>query len=599
MTDKIMRQFSRIVLTAGAAIVLTATPVCSSEVFGYGGNFGALTEAREIEDKADRKIDCNLLEREQAGWKLESTEPAEENAAWVSGLESHLACANTVFAIAGEPFMHKIRVPQSASQSDHAVVPVKTGIQRVWNLPEGLTWNESRCLVQGTAPAAGDYVYSVEFTSDGQKYKEGIKLHVAASKDELISPTPMMGWQSWNVMEENVSHDAVMAQAQQLKDKGFLAAGYNYVGIDDYWQKSGSNSTGRNQSDGSPLWDTSKFPDGMSYTATALHNLGFKAGIYSDCGTLTCAGMYGSYGYETIDANAYASWGYDMLKEDWFWSGHGVPNGYSPLGNNRQAYELYKRMGDALKNTGRRFMLYMCEWGTHEPWRWAPEAGASCWRMSYDARDAWWGKTSSGQNKDVNDNGVGLHNTIVLMRNLWPYVGINRYNDADMLCVGIRGNGGSTNDCIMEKRQDNAQCDTEYETNFAMWCMWSSPLLLTLDMTKTINSHDQALLLNSELIAINQDPLGQGAELVKSDDKLDYYMKDLANGDVAIAVVNLGDNTASYRISLGDYEALSKTGSYTARNLLAKSDAGTLSSGTPITGSLPAHGTFIIRLSKN
>ena len=64
--------------------------------------------------------------------------------------------------------------------------------------------------------------------------------------------------------------------------------------------------------------------------------------------------------------------------------------------------------------------------------------------MTYDHRDGWWGKISSGlfgkkNDGDENANGVGVHNTIVLMRHLWPYVGINRYNDADMICVGIRG----------------------------------------------------------------------------------------------------------------------------------------------------------------
>ena len=77
----------------------------------------------------------------------------EENAEWVPGLESRLACANTVFGIPGQPFMHKIRVPQDTSQTAHDVVPVKTGVRRVYNLPEGLSWNPRRCLVEGTAPS--------------------------------------------------------------------------------------------------------------------------------------------------------------------------------------------------------------------------------------------------------------------------------------------------------------------------------------------------------------------------------------------------------------------------------------------------------------
>lgn len=86
--------------------------------------------------------------------------------------------------------MHKIRVPQSTSQQYHAVVPVKNGVKRVYNLPEGLTWNAGRCLVEGKAPAAGDYVYSVEFTVGGATYKEGIKLHVAVRLPISSHPPP-------------------------------------------------------------------------------------------------------------------------------------------------------------------------------------------------------------------------------------------------------------------------------------------------------------------------------------------------------------------------------------------------------------------------
>lgn len=92
--------------------------------------------------------------------------------------------------------------------------------------------------------------------------------------------------------------------------------------------------------------------------------------------------------------------------------------------------------------------------------------------------------------------------------------------------------------------------------------------------------------------------MGQGAEYVRSVGDLDYYSKDLANGDVAIAVVNLGDNSGNYSIALGDYEALDANATYSVRNLLSKSDAGTLSASAALTGSLAAHGTFIIRLKK-
>lgn len=549
----------------------------------------------------------------QDRWTMEDNPDArEENAEWVPGLQSRLACANTVFAIEGQPFMHKIRVPQDTKQTAHAVVPVKEGVVRAYNLPEGLEWNADRCLVQGTAPQAGDYDYSVEFTLGGTTYKEGIRLHVAATAADLLSPTPMMGWQTWNVLKDQIGYGILEKQLEGMKAKGLIDAGYRYFGVDDCWQLRNDNDNGHQ------IPDPAKFPaengvNGMARMADLIHQYGLKAGIYSDCGTKTCAKYFASYGYEELHAQDYKDWGYDFLKEDWYYDLDMAPtgatsstfvDGYSGLtsywNTPTMAQQLYTRMGTALKSRG--LMLYMCEWGLHDPWKWGAETGATCWRMSYDLRDGWWGAIGNSKNNDQNANGIGLHNTIVLMRNLWPYVGINRYNDADMICVGLRGAEGPAHECVYN--QPDGLTSDEAETAFAMWCMWGSPILLGFDMTKDMESdaglkHDLALIKNQELIAISQDPLGQGAEYVKTDGYVDYYMKDLANGDVAIAAVNLGENLPhSYEVSLADFEALDKSATYSARDLLGQKDAGTLSSSSSLKGTINKHGTFIVRLTK-
>ncbi len=564
------------------------------------------------------------LERFKDVWTItDNPDATEENAAWVPGLESRLACANTVFALPGKPFMHKIRVPQSTSQSAHAVVPVKTGVKRAYNLPEGLAWNADRCLVEGIAPAAGDYTYSVEFELDGQTYKEGIHLTVS---DNLHQPVPHMGWQSWNVLETNINERSLKAIADALVANGWAEAGYTWLGIDDCWQQ----TDGSRDSNGVPVVNPTKFPNGLKELTDYIHSKGLKAGIYSDAGTHTCASgdqgsgeLLGAYGYESQHAQAFTEWGFDKLKEDWFWTGGaGCPSGVDPS-DFTTAYQLYGKMGAGIQAAGNRILLSMCEWGTHDPWKWGPEVGSSSWRMSYDHRDGWLGQKDNGGANSKNDNpttngqhdGIGVKNTIDLMRNLWSYVGINRFNDADMLVVGIRGGGSSSNDLVYGVSKSTitgnyysgssifnkytGMSDAEYETEFAMWCMYGSPLLLTLDVRKSdINAHDVALLKNEELIAINQDALGQGAEWVKTVDGMDYYMKDLADGDVAVAVVNLNDSETAYTVTLSDYEALDASASYSARDLIDRTGAGTLSASSDIKGSLAAHGTFIVRLKK-
>ena len=49
-------------------------------------------------------------------------------------------------------------------------------------------------------------------------------------------------------------------------------------------------------------------------------------------------------------------------------------------------------MGEALQSSGRDIMLYICEWGVREPWKWGSETGAPLWRCTYDTRDCWKGK---------------------------------------------------------------------------------------------------------------------------------------------------------------------------------------------------------------
>ena len=75
-------------------------------------------------------------------------------------------------------------------------------------------------------------------------------------------------------------------------------------------------------------------------------------------------------------------------------------------------------------------------------------------------------------------------------------------------------------------------------------------------------------------------------------------MKDLANGDIAIAVVNLSDVAADYTISIADYDALDIESTYSVKNLLTQTHANVFSVSSPITGSIPAHGCVVYRMSK-
>lgn len=468
-----------------------------------------------------------------------------------TALASPFVCATTTFSLPGVRYMHKVRTTKEGMNVS------------VSGLPQGLKWNEKRQLVEGTVQTEGTYTYTLTVSHNGELRTQPVTLNV---NSQLQQPTPFMGWLSWNTIEGNISGDVIKKVADAMKSKGLCDAGYKYLVIDDLWHAP------QRHSDGRPKEDPLKFPEGMKASADYVHGKGLKFGIYSDAAATTCAGAFGSYGYEDIDAKQYAEWDVDLLKYDYC---------HAP-GDQTSAAERYKKMGDALKKTGRDILFYMCEWGVREPWKWGTETGATTWRSTYDTRDCWIGK----------DGGIGVVQSIKGMKDLWPYSGVNRFNDADMMCIGIHGKGKSSSDLCLT---GPGMTMDEYRTQFALWCMWSSPLTLSFDMTKPISDEDLALMTHPELIAINQDPMGQQAELVGFENDIYYFAKDLANGDVAISATNMSATTKTATFDFSKISALDPTVAYHLRNVWTRQNEGTVL--RHLDAQVASHATVVYLLS--
>ena len=116
--------------------------------------------------------------------------------------------------------------------------------------------------------------------------------------------------------------------------------------------------------------------------------------------------------------------------------------------------------------------------------------------------------------------------------------------DMDMLEVG---NGGMD--------------DEEYKTQFSIWALNSSPLLLGNDVRK-MTAPSLSILSNPAVIAVNQDPTSTAAQRVWRyyvADKDQYgqgeiamWARTLNNSDVAVALVNAGNKTRSMNATLAD-----------------------------------------------
>ncbi len=365
--------------------------------------------------------------------------------------------------------------------------------------------------------------------------------------DNGLAKTPPMGWNSWNKFAcKGLNEKVVRETADAMVANGMKDAGYQYVILDDCWQTS-------RDANGNILADAERFPSGIKALADYIHSKGMKFGLYSDAGTLTCAKRPGSIGHEYQDAKQYAAWGVDYLKEDWCST---LPNQ-----NSESSYTL---MRDALAASGRPIVFSICEWGSTKPWLWAGPVG-NLWRSTGDIQDCWDCKKDWGGN--------GVVQIIDQMSGLETYAGPGHWNDPDMLEVG---NGGLTKE--------------ENRAHFSMWAMFSAPLLAGNDVSN-MSADTKEILLNKEVIAVDQDTLGQQARRVKKTGDLEIWSKQLQDGGRAVALLNRGSAATKMSVAwtdIGYPDSLSAS----VRDLWNAKDIGKQSGA--YSAEVPSHGVVMI-----
>ena len=353
-----------------------------------------------------------------------------------------------------------------------------------------------------------------------------------------LTPTPPMGWMTWNLFQGNINEQLIRETADAMVEGGFRDAGYKYIFIDDLWQ-------GGRDRHNNIIPDPVKFPNGIKALADYVHSRGLKLGIYSDAAPLTCGGWTASLGFEEQDARTFASWGVDYLKYDYC----NAPE------DSATARHRYRTMANALQKSGRNIALGICEWGQRQCEEWCEEVGGQLWRTSYDVRDMWQDVVKQG--------GMGILDIVNVTAPLARYVRPGQWPDMDMLVVGLRGKGGPSSDL------GGVGCtQTEYQTQMSMWCMMASPLAMTNDLRK-VSEDDRRILLNPEIIAINQDPLGKAAERKVMTDDYQIYVRPLADGSHAVALLNTSEKPLALA---ADFARLGIPGKYTIRDVWQHKD---------------------------
>jgi alpha-galactosidase len=378
---------------------------------------------------------------------------------------------------------------------------------------------------------------------------------VPALSQGMVAATPPMGWNSWNHFAGRVTDADVRSAADMLVLTGMRDAGYIYVNVDDTWE-------GKRDSQG-VLHTNERFPD-MKALGDYIHSKGLKFGIYSSPGAKTCGGYEGSLGHEEQDAKMYAGWGVDYLKYDLCSFQDNMrkvraEHPDEPDAANNLMIGAYRKMGDALKATGRPILYSLCQYGVDQPWKWGPGVGAKMWRTTDDIDDSY------GRMITIGFSQAGLS----------KYAGPGHWNDPDMLEIG---NGKMTED--------------EYRTHMSLWVLLAAPLIAGNDLSKMTEA-DKNLLMNKEAIAIDQDALGkQGDRLYQSGD-FDVWTKPLSDGRIAVGLFNRSWDNRDVSVDLAD---IAFRGGASLRDVWKQKDLGRHSG--VFTDTIPKHGVTLLIVGK-
>jgi alpha-galactosidase len=388
----------------------------------------------------------------------------------------------------------------------------------------------------------------------------------ARALDNGLALTPYMGWNSY-YGRTPLTEGTIINVANTMVSRGLRAAGYQYVWLDVTWWDGGRNPRGDIVP---PAW---QWPHGLRYLTDYVHNLGLKIGIYTDAGADGCGGPRqgsgpaypGGPNHYQQDANQFAAWGFDAVKID-FCGGHAA--GLDPQ-------TQFTAFSTALqRNASRRPLLI----NIVNPFSAAngnpPLQQSAAWSYTFGPGDgnSWRTETDIGYLK--RSQPVQWAD---LLRNLMAdaahpeAAGPGHWNDPDYLVP------------------ESGLTPTEDQTQLTMWAMLAAPLMIGSDV-RTLSDASIALLTNPEVIAVDQDRLGQQGVEVAASGGLEVWARNLAvPGMQAVALLNTTGSDQTIPVT---WQLLGLQGPASVRDLWAHADLGTFDDGYSAT--VPSHGAALL-----
>ena len=347
---------------------------------------------------------------------------------------------------------------------------------------------------------------------------------VAQLRAQNLAPAPPLGWNSWDAYGLTIDEADYRANATVLA--GLREFGWEYAVIDEGWYM--QDPFGANLAAKKYLWDAngilipdpSRFPSsangaGFKPLADWVHAKGLKFGVHivrgiprdvvkqnlpiagtsfhaMDAADMTspCPWDQGNWGIKDNAAGQayydsmlrkYASWGLDFIKVDCI-----SDRPYRPT-------EI-AQIALAIKKTGRPIVLSLSPGPTQLENAAAVAQQAQMWRIADDHWDGW----TFEHKPDSGEFPFGLRDAFDRLAKWVPYVGPGSWPDQDMLPFGSL----TPHPGWGEPRQSRLTPDEE-KTEFSLWCVTRSPLILGANLTK-LDAYTRSLITNQTLLFIDQ-----------------------------------------------------------------------------------------------
>jgi len=430
------------------------------------------------------------------------------------------------------------------------------------------------------------------------------------------APTPPMGWNSWDAYGFTIDEDGFKADAKVLA--GIKQYGWQYTVIDEGWymgNPDGDKLAARAyqlDANGRLIPDSKRYAsaaDGAGFKQLAdwVHAQGLKFGLHivrgipkqavadndpiadstfhaADAADTTdlCGWDDGDYGVKNNAAGQayynsvmklYADWGVDFVKVDCI-----ADHPFKPT-------EI-RQIARAIKKTGRPMVLSLSPGPTQLANARFVSRYSQMWRISNDIWDGWTFR-DNGREDSFPKGIVSAFDNLVMWN---AYAGPGHWPDADMLPFGSLTPHPGWGD-----PRDSRLTHDEERTQFTLWAIARSPLILGANLTK-LDDFTRSLITNKDVIAVNQTAWASQpvTNLPSGFDHIRVWKAQAGPKSkpvTYVAIFNLDDQPATVHAS---WKEVGLHGDAHASQELWSGASNASSDGLDIT--LPAHGCAIYRV---